>query len=387
MGKIIDFFKSFGKNDNNEVEVSAIYTDLSTDIHIREVAFYSCVNRIANAFCKCEFKTYANGKEQKKGEYYLWNYSANKNQNASTFKTKLITKLYKDNECLVVESNDGQLLVADGFTKKESALYGDTFSNVQVGDYSFQRTFYQSDVLFFELNNNDIRSLLNGLLNKYLKLVELAFNSYRRATANKGILNVDSFAMGNEQFKEMFEKLVNEDFAQYFKADQAVLPLYEGYKYEEAEKGYKSASTTRDIKELYNDVAEFTARALNIPPSLATGSVQDTSKAIDELLTFCLDPLVKMIAEEINRKRYGSAVLKDTFIKIDTKTVKHIDLFDIASSVEKLVGSGTFTINDIRRACNEAEIDEPWANQFFMTKNFATIEELVKQLKGGGTDA
>lgn len=67
----------------------------------------------------------------------------------------------------------------------------------------------------------------------------------------------------------------------------------------------------------------------------------------------------------------------------DTKAVKHIDLLDVATSIDKLISSGCFTINDIRRVCGEDEIDEPWANQFFMTKNYSAIEDIVNQLKGG----
>ena len=44
---------------------------------------------------------------------------------------------------------------------------------------------------------------------------------------------------------------------------------------------------------------------------------------------------------------------------------------------------GCFTINDIRKIVGEEPIEEEWANQFFMTKNYATVEELLKGLEGG----
>ncbi len=62
----------------------------------------------------------------KKAEYYLWNVEPNRNQNSSAFLTKLIGKLYRNNEALVIESN-GQLLVADSFEKVKYALYDYTF--------------------------------------------------------------------------------------------------------------------------------------------------------------------------------------------------------------------------------------------------------------------
>ena len=70
------------------------FFSLMDNVYIRELAFWTCVNKIANALSKCEFRTYYGGKEIKKAEYYLWNVEPNRNQNASAFLTKLIGKLY-----------------------------------------------------------------------------------------------------------------------------------------------------------------------------------------------------------------------------------------------------------------------------------------------------
>src|SRR5690606_1583811 len=124
------------------------------DVYIREMAFWSATNLLANAVSKCEFKTYFKNKEIKGKEYYLWNVEPNKNQNSSQFIHKLIAKLYRNNECLVIEQN-GQLLVADSFTKTPYALYDDVFSQVRVGDFTFERTFTQSEVLYWKLNEEN----------------------------------------------------------------------------------------------------------------------------------------------------------------------------------------------------------------------------------------
>ena len=121
------------------------------------------------------------------------------------------------------------------------------------------------------------------------------------------------------------------------------------------EKTY-SGENTRDIKGQMDDVFDFMARGFNFPPSLAKGDVQDTDKAVDEMLTFCLDPLVDMIETEINRQRNGKSVLKGTFVKVDTAAVKHIDLMDVGTSVDKLIGSGVACINDILRLIGMPQI-------------------------------
>ena len=103
------------------------------------------------------------------------------------------------------------------------------------------------------------------------------------------------------------------------------------------------------------------------------------------MLTFCLDPLANMLMQEINRKRTGKSEMKNgTYMRVDTTKVKHIDMFGIATSVDKLISSGIYTVNMILRAIGETEIDEPWANQHFMTKNYSTIQELIDYLKEEG---
>ncbi len=138
------------------------YASLVGDIYIREMAFWSAVNMIANAVSKCEFKTYINGKEIKGREYYLWNIEPNKNQNSSGFIHKWLSQLYRHNEALIIENN-GQLLVADSFTRAPYALYDDVFTQVTVGDFTFSRSFVQSEVLYFKLSECNMRQITEGL--------------------------------------------------------------------------------------------------------------------------------------------------------------------------------------------------------------------------------
>jgi hypothetical protein len=56
--------------------------------------------------------------------------------------------------------------------------------------------------------------------------------------------------------------------------------------------------------------------------------------------------------------------------------------------VEKLVGSGAFTINDILREANKEPINEPWADTHFMTLNIGDIASArsMEAQKGGNAE-
>lgn len=361
------------------------------ELYIRELAFWTCVNKIANAVSKCEFKTYYHNKESKGKEYYLWNYEPNQNQNAAGFIYKLIAQLYRKNECLVVEINH-RMYVAESYIKEVYALRDHKFSGISFDGYTLQETLDMSDVMFFELNSTDMRKLMNGMYGSYSKLITYAQNAYQKSRGHKGILNIAGVAQEQDNFNETFEELMSTHFKNFFGKDNAVLPLFDGYNYQDISQNAKTYSTesTRDIKALADDIFEFTARAFSFPPSLAKGDVQDTTKATDELLTFAIDPLVKMIQQEINRKRNGKDGLKQgNYLKIDTLAVKHVDIFDIATPIDKLISSGAFTINDVLQVIGKPKIDESWADQHFMTKNYSEIGAILKGIteENGGENS
>lgn len=383
----------FGGGESKKVGINEILADRDVqdaiyEIYLRELAFWTCVNKIAGAIVKCEFQTFMNHKEIKGAEHYLWNYEPNPNQNAATMIFKLIGILYKKNEALIVEVGRN-IYVADSYQKEIFALKEYTFSNVEIDGYTLSDTFNMSDVLYFQLNSTDMRKLVNGMYEAYSKLLTHAQNAYRRSRGRKGILNISAIAEQNEAFDQEFDELMTKHFKNFFEKENAVLPLFDGYTYTDISQNVKtySSESTRDIKALADDIYDFTARAFSFPPSLAKGDVQDTGKAVDELLTFVVDPLVEILQTEINRKRYGiNGLKKGNYIKINTLAVKHIDIFDIAAPIDKLISSGAFTINDILKVLKMSPIDEIWADQHFITKNYATIQDLLANLEGGGND-
>lgn len=369
-----------------KVDLSVVCSQLSMQIYMRELAFHMVVNTIANAVSKCELLTYQNNKRIKNEEWYRWNVQPNKNQSAYQFWHKMIETLYENNEVLVIVQND-ELYVADNYEYDDSnALFEHEFKNVQIADFTYQRKFKMSEVFYFRLNNCNVKKFLDSTMSMYGKLISAAYSAYITANGIKGFIKVDQYAELQDDFEEQFKKMLNEDFKKFFESENAVMPLYDGYQWEKLEiKG--TQTNTRDIRSLFDDVLEMSAIAVGLPPSLITGKVQDTSKAVEEFLTFCIDPLIELLKDEINRKLYDrSKMLKGWYVRFDTKAIKHIDLLEVSQAIDKLISSGCFCINDIRRVCGEDEIDEDWANMYFMTKNYSTIEELLNSLKGGEED-
>lgn len=363
---------------NNTVYLNEkLFTD-ATKLAIEKFAVNVAVNLISGCISKCEFKTYFRSKEIKQDEYYLWNVEPNKNQNSSEFIQELVSKLLKNNECLVVDVN-GQLIIADSFYQREYALVENIFENVTRKDFTFDRTFKMSEVLYFKLNNEDMSILLANLMNGYNDLLTMAVGKYKRSGGRKGIVRLDKTATGDEKQKQAVQELFEKQFKTYFESENAVLNLTKGVEYEEknGDGNKKSTSEMVDIQNLIKEAFERVAQALKMPPALLKGDIADIEKVTDNFLTFCIDPLVDMICEEINRKRYGKVeYLKGSYVDIDTTCIRHIDIFAIAEKVDKLIASGMYSIDELRRKLRDTLIKTDWSEKHWITKNYQDINTL-----------
>ena len=354
---------------------------IASDIYVRELAFWSCVNLIANAVSKSVLKTYQNHKEVKQAEYYRWNVEPNANQTSSEFWHKVLAKLYRENECLVVVNRDA-LLVADSFNTTPNEVFGNSYTDVQVGEITFKRTFQQNEVFYFKLSEQDMNLLISGLYNSYYKLIDAGMNDYQSERIVRAV-----FEMGTATIPTDIEddvKKVQDYMATRFKpfftpnnGNHSILPLRDGEDMKEfGNKGAYAKGNSRDVRSLIDDVTDFTARAFGIPVSIVNGEVQDTSKAIEQLMTFCIGPLLEMLEQEINRKliKYNGFI-KGNYFKFDMSGIQFVDILKSATSIDKLISSGAYSVNDVRKLCTQPSIDEPWADEHFMTKNYAQIQE------------
>ncbi|PYG88492.1 HK97 family phage portal protein [Ruminiclostridium sufflavum DSM 19573] len=380
--KFIDWIKDFFGVDQSTVYINQqAQASQEVLLAIKDFAICSAINLIAGAISKCEFKTYLNGNEVKGDEYYIWNVEPNKNQNSTQFIQEFISKLLYYNECLILDIN-GQLIIADDFIQTEYAVFENTFSNVVRGTMKFDKTFKMSEVLYFKYSNNDVKRLLSELMNGYNNLLNMAIGKYKRSGGRKGTLHINSTALGDKNFQDNINNLMNNRFKSYFESENAVLPLLNGYTYNEqnGEGNKKSTSDMVDVAAIVKEQFDKTAQAFKIPPSLLGGDISDVDKITDNFLTFCIDPLADMVGEEGNRKRYGkSAFLKGSFIKVDTTCIKHIDIFSISESLDKLIACGGYSIDELREKAGDIPLNTDWSKKHWITKNYSDIQEA----KGG----
>ncbi len=384
--KFFEFFKpENGKTSIKEVSCKELL-EKAAEFEFRKLSFELCVNMIANAVSRCEFKTFEGHKEVKNEEYWIWNFEPNVNENTTRFLHKLIYSLYEKNEALIVDikgnKNAPELVVADEWTPSEIVPgKPKEYYEVTVENFKYKKTFKEKDVMYFQLNNKNITEVLKKINNAYEELVESAAANYNWSKGQHWKVHIDSIAQGQEDFENSFAKMLEEQLKPFFNSARTVLPEFDGYKYTNETGEIKQ--DVEEFRKMAEDIFDYTARAFLIPAVLVNGKVEATADANNRFLTYVVDPILDQLNSEINRKIYGyDDWAKGDYLKIDSSSIIHFDLFANAANIEKIVGSGAFSINAILKAAGQEPINEEWANQHYMTKNIGTVQELANQ-KGG----
>lgn len=356
------------------------------EFQLRDLSFWICANMIANAVGRCEFRTFRDGKEIREREHYIWNVEPNVNQNSTAFLHKLVAKLLVDGEALVISTRQREgydaLVVADAWLQNgDYPSRQNEYINVQVGDVSYEKTFRERDVLHLKLNHINVKPVLDGLYGAYWRLISAAMKRYEWDKGQHWKVHVGQLASGADDFTENFSSMIEQQVKTFLDSNGAILPEFDGYAY--TNEGGKANVELADIQAQMKDVLGFTAKALQIPAVLVDGSIQGTEDAQGRFLTGCIDPICDQLQEEINRKRYGyDRIQRGDYLRIDTSSIRHFDMFANAANVEKLVGSGVFSINEVLRAAGLPAISEDWADKHYLTKNIATLGAETSVLGG-----
>lgn len=379
-------FLSWFDKDTNTLMLDAVIGDLATEIYFKELAVQSCINLIANTVARSEFRTFEQGREVRKDNYYLFNVEPNPNKNASKFWRDVVSSLVYGNECLVIQQND-KFYVADSFVVDRYAFRDYKYSNIIIDDFDLENVYFSPQVLHFELHNKKIKTVIDGLYGSYSKLIAASQEHYKRNNARRGVLEISTSYPKTEDAEKALEDLLKNKFKRFFEAEGgAVLPLANGMKYTEltSQPGTSKGSIEgRDIRAFADDIFDFVAMAFQVPPQLLKGNVADTEKAVNNFLTFCVNPLAELLTDEINRKMYGKrAYLERTYVKLDTSHIRAVDIKDVANALDVLFRIGAYNIDDCLRHLGMEPLNTEWSQARWVTKNYQLIENVF----GGGGD-
>lgn len=376
---LIDFLDRFvgGK----EVNLKTCSIDAVKNTYYKTLIVEASINLIAKTISRAEFQTFEEGKEVKKKNYYLFNVEANVNTSASLFWREAIGKLLRNGEALILLQN-GKLYLADSFKREEFAFYENEYSDITIGDYTLNDTWKESQVLYLKDDNTTIKSAIDGIYKEYTKLISASIKGYQNSKARKGKLKIPTNLPKTWTEEGKLQEYITNTMKDFMDPSKdAVYPESNGFEYTEIQESKTSRSNDsgRETKNFIDDMFDFIAISYGIPPSLLKGNTVDTKDALNNFMAFCINPLAKLIQDEINRKMYGlDHYLKKNYVKVDTTQIKVVDLRDVANSIDLLNRNGALTIDDILRILGKEPLGGDIGSMRFITRNLEVLDKVAE---------
>lgn len=356
---------------NKSPATSFDFDDLFLDFqqaYLKALAIDKSAEYVARIFSKAEFLFLKNGETEASPWAYLLNVKPNSDDSAARFWQQVIYRLIVHNEVLIVLSDDDQLLIADSYVRREYALYNDVFESVVVKDYQFQRSFSREDVIFLEYNNQRLESYLNQLFADYQKLYDRMVEAIARNNQIRGTLSVKGASQFTTDQLNKLKSYSERLFKAFRDKSVAIVPMIDQIEYTElTNKVGVSNISVEDLKKLKAQFEDEVADLIGIPAVVLHGEVAGIEEARKSLNIDCLKPLVKKVQDEmtagiIDQQDYQRG------LRIEIINVVDRDILDLSSSIDKLVASGAFMINEVRREVGYTPIEN--GNVLLRTKNY-----------------
>lgn len=384
---VIDFFRSF--LGSKYMNLKSCGSDLDINTKYKILILESSIELIAKTIARAEFQTFLKGKESKKSNYYTFNVEPNRNKSATVFWEETIKTLLAKGEALIIIQNH-KLYLATSFNREKRVFLDNVYTDVVIGDYKLSDTWYESQVLYLKYDNEKIRMAINEIGTDFAKLIASSIKGYQNSKSRKGKLKLPTNMPKELEGEQDLQNHIRESMKDFMDPSKdAIYPESDGFEYTEIteSQGSKSNDSGRETKNFINDIFDFIAIGFGIPPSLLKGDTVNTKDAVNNFLTFCINPLAKLIQDEINRKMYGEEeYLNKNYVKVDTTNIKAVDLRDIANSIDLLNRNGALTIDDTLRILGKEPIGGDIGAMRFITKNLELLDKILKdgQVAEGG---
>lgn len=346
-----------------------------------EVARAVLESYVISALQMCEIRIYRSAEAEASTEHdaWLWNVSPNPNQSRADFMAAILHNAMRNEEgSLVVPIRRGgrvHLYPADSFGVEERPGQPNLYTNVVIEGSTVvgKRSYRADEVYHFSLTTcPGWQRLFDLAQDQYEQLGTLAGSAFRDATATRYKLRTDvPLTQGGKQM-ENIAAYIDGSLKTFVRGQRGVLPVYKGFDLERLQGASNAASWRRseDVIAIRQDMFDAVAACMRIPTSLIYGNTNNFESVMTSFLTFGIDPVARVLEDEIARKTLSEEQwASGGEVVVDTTKVKHVELFDVADSIEKLVGSSVDNPNEIRAFTRQRRVDKPGMDDYQRTKN------------------
>lgn len=368
--------------------IDVIFGSSDAKNYIYTLAEAHAIDLIAKTISKCEIQTFEKKdgkiKENKGDLYWTLNLQPNYNEYGTKFIYKLATKLLINKKALIVinETPKSNLLyVADDFVPNNKILDGKTFSNVTISDdednsITLTKTYNIDNSIYFSIKNNELATASELFKNNTSKILKSAQSSFEKANTPKWRLKFPGgqpTLMDLETKKEMdYSKYKQKITEGLMSEEEAVVLLSEAFDLVNLNKDNNKSLT--DFTNIIKQIGDSVAQKWNIPLDIFYGSKTEKSTGTNDFITFAVDPYFELLEDGLNVSLVGKkSYLKGEYVMFNRTNITHRDVLDSGTGIDKLTAN-RFSRNEINKFLRLPHIDEDWADEHNLTKNYGNVK-------------
>lgn len=390
-GKNMGLFKSRKDPTKFEYILDYIINQKELQLSIKYKSIEKAIDLLSKTLSLCTLETYRrkNGKieEIKEELFYKLNIKPNNNEYSYNFWYKCWSKFFWEKEVLILEINHN-LHIAEDFKISDDILKERQYYDIRLIsengiNLNLKKSFKSHEVIHLKLNNQKTLQYLEDFYNDIGKLLLISNNYYKKNNIVKYILGnpgtqqpLKDAKTGKElSYDEYKEKLIGSLFSD----EESVTLLSKQFTLDKIDTDKNVSS--EDYNNLRKSWEESVADSFLIPRSIYFGSDSEKNTSESYFLTYAIKPYLSLLEDALN----SIVIEKDEYlqgekIKANINSIKVYNIIDHATALDKLYSDG-FSHNDIRKFTDQEQIDEPWANEHRITKNYS--EDVSNSTKGG----
>lgn len=378
------------KNANGEyVSIfDVIFGKGDMENYIYTLAEAHAIDLIARTIAKCEIQTFEmkdNKIQESKGDlYWTLNIQPNYIETGSKFIYKLVTKLLAEKAALILinkTTKTNLLYVADSYNCNNKILTGKTFYNITIEDdegnsINLNKIYTSENTIYYSLKNSKLKTASESFKKNTAKLLKASQKSFIKTNTSKWRLKTPGQQpkmldaetkkpVSYEKYKEKITEGLTSD-------EEAIVMLSDLFDLENLNQNNKKDLT--DYENVFKKIGDTVAQNWNIPLDIFYGSKTEKSTGTNDFITMCVDLYFELLEDGFNASLVGKKdYLKGEYVKFNRLNINHKDLIDKASGWDKLISNG-FSFNQLCKFLGLPTIDEDWANEHYITKNYANVK-------------
>ena len=278
-------------------------------------------------------------------------------------------------------NNSKLLYVADEFTPSSAILYEKIFSNVQISDNSgntlpLTKIYNSENSIYYSLKNTNLNTAKADFKANSKKILNTISKSFIKSNTPKWKLKfpgqqptmIDKETGKPVSYEEYKQKITEGLLSE----EEAIVLLSEIFNLENLNKDNKQS--LNDYKDGTKEICDNVAMLWNIPLDIFYGTKTEKSTGNNDFITFGVSTYFKLLEDGFNISLIGKRdYLKGEYAKFNTNNLNHRDIIDSANGIDKLTADG-FSRNEINELLGLPRIDESWADEHNITKNYANVK-------------